>query len=111
MDIYTHIYMYAHNGMLSGHQKEISLFTTTWMNLEGIMLSEKKKNTKWSHLYVDYKKQNKQYKMKTDSDTEKNGWCCRGEGRGRGEIGEGNQEVQTSSFKIKKPQRYNMHKE
>ena len=63
--------MYAHNGMLSGHQKEISLFTTTWMNLEGITLSEKKKNTKWSHLYLDYKKQNKQYKMKTDSDTEK----------------------------------------
>ena len=38
----TYIYMYAHNGMLFDHQKEISLFTTTWINLEGIMLNEKK---------------------------------------------------------------------
>ena len=37
-------------------------FAATWMDLEGIMLSEisqKKTNTVWHHLYVESKKYNK----------------------------------------------------
>ena len=40
-------------------KNEILLFVTTWMDLEGIMLSEiswtDKENTVQSHLYVDLK--------------------------------------------------------
>ena len=35
---------------------------TTWMDLEGIMLTEisqRKKNTIWSHLIVEFKKSNR----------------------------------------------------
>ena len=44
----------------SPFKKEILPFATTWMNPEGIMLSEitqrqKGKKTTWSHLYVKYK--------------------------------------------------------
>ena len=43
-------------------KNEILPFVTTWMDLEGIMLSEisqTKTNTVWFHLYVESKKQNK----------------------------------------------------
>ena len=43
--------------MLFGHEKEGGPFVTTWMDLEGILLSEisqTKTNTAWYHLYVDY---------------------------------------------------------
>ena len=32
--------VYIYNGVLLGNQKEILPFATTWMELEGIMLSE-----------------------------------------------------------------------
>lgn len=45
-------------------KKELLLFATSWMDLEGITLSEIKSdtdtNTVWSHLCVECKKQNKQ---------------------------------------------------
>ena len=42
MYIHAHtIYMYIQNGILFSHEKnEILPFVTTWMKLEGIMLSE-----------------------------------------------------------------------
>ena len=51
--------VYVHSGILLSHKKnEILPFVTTWMDLEGIMLSEisQKKNTKSNHLYVKSKK-------------------------------------------------------
>ena len=44
-------------------KKEILTFVTTWMDLEGIILSEisqseKKTNTVWFHLYVKFSEQN-----------------------------------------------------
>ena len=38
-------------------KNEILPFATTWIDLKGIMLSEinqKKEDTVWSHLYVEY---------------------------------------------------------
>ena len=43
-------------------KNDILPFAATWMDLEGIMLSEmsqRKTNTVWSHLYVESKKYNK----------------------------------------------------
>ena len=45
----------------SATKKEILPFVTTWMDLEGIMLSEMSQtetaNSTWSHLYAESKKQ------------------------------------------------------
>ena len=56
--------VYIYNGILLSHKKknEIKPFVTTWMDLEGIMLSEIsqiKTNIIRFHLYVESKKQNK----------------------------------------------------
>ena len=52
----VHIY----NGILLGYKKnKILPFTTTWMDPEGIVLSEirqRKTNATWFHLYVESKK-------------------------------------------------------
>ena len=59
----VHIY----NGILAIKKNEIMAFAATWMNLQGIMLSEirqRETNTVCSQLYVESKEQNK---MKTDS--------------------------------------------
>ena len=48
------MYRHTHNDLLS-HKKNIFPFSTIWMDLEGIMLSEisqRKTNTLWYHLYV-----------------------------------------------------------
>ena len=37
-------------------KKKIMPFVTTWMDLEGIMLSEISQTEKWYHLYVETKK-------------------------------------------------------
>ena len=38
---HTHTHTHTHNGILLSHKKdEILPFATTWMDLEGIMLSE-----------------------------------------------------------------------
>ena len=55
--IYTHIYIYI---IYHKIKNKILLFVTTWMVLEGIMISEisqRKKNTILFHLYVESKKQ------------------------------------------------------
>ena len=54
--------VYLYNEILLSHKK-ILPFAITWMDLEGIMLSEisqRKTNTKLFNLYVESKKQNKQ---------------------------------------------------
>ena len=38
--------LYIYNGVLLGNQKEILPFATTWMELEGIMLSEMSQSEK-----------------------------------------------------------------
>ena len=39
--MHTHTHTHTHNGILHSHEKdEVMLFVTTWMDMEGIMLSE-----------------------------------------------------------------------
>ena len=38
--IHVYKYVYTHNGILFSLKKEILPFTTTWLNLEGILLSK-----------------------------------------------------------------------
>ena len=56
MALYIHIY----NGILFSHKKkEILPFATTWMDLEGIMLSkisQRKTNIVYYYLYLGSKK-------------------------------------------------------
>ena len=45
-----YIYIYIYNGILLSHKKnEILLFAATWMDLEGIMLSEISQTEKDKH--------------------------------------------------------------
>ena len=58
---YIYVYIYhIHMEYYSAIKKEEILpFVTTWLDLEGIMLSEinqRKTNTVWSHLYMESKK-------------------------------------------------------
>ena len=59
------MYMYIHTMeyYLATNKNEILPLVTTWMNFEGIMLSEisqrGKTNTIWSHLYVESKTRQK----------------------------------------------------
>ena len=55
--IHTHIY--EHNGVLLSHEKELLPFASTWMDLEGITLSEINETEKDKYCmieYVEYKK-------------------------------------------------------
>ena len=60
---YTSVYMYTYTMKYYSAIKknEILLFAATWMDLEGIMISEcqRETNTVWYHLYVESKKYNK----------------------------------------------------
>ena len=46
MHIYTHTYSYTNNGMFRHKKKGIQPFMLTWIDFEGIMLSEKIKTEK-----------------------------------------------------------------
>ena len=49
--------MCVQNKMLFSHKKlEILLFATIWVNLQGIMLSQRMTNNARSHLYVKSRK-------------------------------------------------------
>ena len=61
---HTYTYMYIHNEILLSYKNnEILPFTTSWMDLEGIMLSEirqtEKDKTVWFYSHVKSKKQHK----------------------------------------------------
>ena len=98
MDKETVVYIY--NGILFSHKKmnEILSFVTIGMDLEGIMLSErsqKQTNTIWSHLHT---KSTKNPKL---IDTENTFVCsCQRQRWGMGKMADGDQKVQTSSYKI-----------
>ena len=84
---------------------------TTWMDLEHIMLNEmsdRGRQISYGFTYVWNLKNkiNEQNKMKTDRYKQV---AARGEwGTGWGKIAESDEERQTSSYKINKPQEYNM---
>ena len=81
--LHTHTHMHTHNGILFSHKiNQMLLFATTWMNFEGIMLSE--------------------------INTENRLVVARGEGWEVHEMGEGGQKVQTSSYKTNKFRRCNV---
>ena len=48
-------------------------FATTWMDLEGIMLSEISQRKTWYHLYVKSKKQNKWMNITKQTQTHRHG--------------------------------------
>ena len=54
-------YIYTMEYYLAVRKNEILPFATTWMELEGIMLSEisQRKTNIWLHSYEDFKKQNR----------------------------------------------------
>ena len=61
-------------------KNEFLPLVTTWMDLEGIMLSEiRERHTEWSHLYMESKNQDK---MKVDKDTENKQVTERWDGEG-----------------------------
>ena len=52
----------GNSGILLSHEKENLPFVATWMDLGSIMLSEinqRKTNTVWFHLYMEYEKYSK----------------------------------------------------
>ena len=60
--VYIYIYINTWEYYSDIKKNEILPFTATWMDLEGIMLSEisqTEKDTVWYHLYVESKKYNK----------------------------------------------------
>ena len=69
-----YIYMYIHNGiLLSYKKKEILPFATTWMDLEGIMLSEMsdgERQTLYDFTYIWNLKKNPQENRNRLIDTE-----------------------------------------
>ena len=78
-------------------KNEILPFAATWMDLEGIMLSEisqRKTNTVWYHLYVESKKYNKQMNITKQKQIHRyreqtNGYQWEdgsGEGQGKGRV-------------------------
>ena len=100
--------VYVYNRILLSHKKnEIMPFAATWMDLEGIMLSEisqRKTNTVWYHLYMESKKCNRLVNItkrkKTHGYREQTSGYQWEEGRGRGIIGVEDWEVQTIRDKI-----------
>ena len=86
--------LYIHSGiLLSRKRKDILLFATTWVDLEGVMFSEtsqRKTNVACFHLYAGYqiKQMNKYNKTETGTDTENKLVVTKGEkGEGRVQIG------------------------
>ena len=93
-----YIYIYLEYSAIK--KKEILLFVKTWMDLEGIMLSEisqTKTNTVWFRLYVESNTTTWQQNQTHRKRDQLCGYQRQGVGRG----GTGYQEVQTSSFKIR----------
>ena len=72
--IFHCVCIHTHNGILFSHKKnEIVPFATTWMDLEGLMLSkisETKTNTVLSHFHVESKEKQKTKQQATLIDTE-----------------------------------------
>ena len=95
-------------------KKEILPFATTWMDLEGIMLTETSKTKKdkchinspiWN---LKANNQTNNSNNKINSGTEHRLVVARGWGLQEGEMGEDGQSVQTSSYKINQSWEYNI---
>ena len=91
---------YIYNGILVIEKNEILPFVMTWMDLESIMLREISQTEKDKYYVISLicgLKQQNQTRC-----VELPGICQRGGGlRGVGQIGRGDREVQTSSYKNK----------
>ena len=93
-----------YNGILLGHKKnKILPFTATWMNLEGIMPSEINQTEKMpcglTYMQNLKSKTNEQRKQTPQIQKTKR-WLLGDRGWRMGEISEGGQQVQVSSYKI-----------
>ena len=93
-----------YNGILLGHKKnKILPFTATWMNLEGIMPSEISQTEKMTCglTYMQNLKSKTNEQRKQNPQIQKtNRWLLGDRGWRMGEISEGGQQVQVSSYKI-----------
>ena len=114
MDIEVVVYTHLHCGILFSHKKkEILLFATTWMDLEGTMLHEVSDGERripydftcmWN-LKQWTEKQSQIISKQSHRCRERTSGCSRRGGVGRrNEICEGDQEAQTSSYKINESQ-------
>ena len=78
--------VYTLNGILFSCKKdEILPVAATWIDLEGIMLSEirqRKTNTIWFHLYMKSKEEKQAKQKQTHRYREQTGGCHKGEGLG-----------------------------
>ena len=101
------VVVYIYNGTLAIIKEEILPFTTTWMELEGIMLSQIIQTEKDKYhmipVCVGYKKQKITKGPKNQTPRKILGWLLpEAKGWEEGELEEGGQKLQSSGYKINK---------
>ena len=97
---YTHTHTHTQEYYICIHKKDESVtFVTRWMDLEGIVLSERRlRKTKYQKMALRIQDKSKQVHRK-QSQTCK---CRQQMGRGVGKVGEGEWEVQASGYRVTK---------
>ena len=101
--IHTHTYTHTMEYYSAIKKNDILLFAATWMDLEGIRLSEisqTKTNTVWYHLYVESKKYTKIVNITKKKQTHRYRELVVTSRGARGHIRVGEWKVQTIGYKI-----------